>query len=209
MTQESEDTIVYQILITDANGMPRDWTDYQDAVCYHARGKVLWTIGDPVTTFLGGKNAHGIQSKIDVAPIIGVSGPLVGQKWLDKTSRFVERNILYARDRHICCYCGQKKKKLTIDHVKPKSRWKEFGMRKSDMNTWMNAVSSCVSCNHQKADRTPEEAGMQMLYVPYTPSKHEKFLLEGKNILADQMDFLAARIPKTSKLFVDGKIQLS
>jgi hypothetical protein len=195
--------VSHQILITDANGMPREWTDYQTAVCYHARDKVLWDIGDVIKTYTGGKNAHGEVSKIDIKPIIGVTGPLVGQAWLERTSVFVEREILYARDRYICCYCGHKFKpyQLTIDHVHPKSR--------GGKNIWMNAVSACKPCNHGKADRTPEEAGMPMLYVPYVPNAQEKFIMKNRNILADQMDFLEPRIPKHSRLWVDGKLALT
>lgn len=193
----------HQILITDSVGMPREWTDYQTAVCYHARGKVLWSIGDTIKTFLGGKNLHGNVSRIDVAPIIGVIGPLVGREWLERTSMYVEREVLYARDRHVCCYCGHQIKThlLTIDHVMPKSR--------GGKNIWMNAVSACKPCNHSKADRTPEEAGMPMLYVPYVPNAQEKFIMKNRNILADQMEFLVERIPKHSRLFVDGKIAFS
>jgi len=36
----------------------------------------------------------------------------------------VEREILFARDRHVCAYCGQKFREsdLTADHVIPESR---------------------------------------------------------------------------------------
>jgi 5-methylcytosine-specific restriction endonuclease McrA len=199
-----------KILITDPNGSPREWVDFYVACCYHARGKVLWTVGDPVKTFLGGKNAYGIQSRVDIAPVTGVTGPLVGQKWLSKTSKYAERDILYARDRFLCAYCGTKypEPKLTIDHVKPKSRYKEFGLPKSELNVWTNTVTACRSCNHLKADKTPEEAGMPLLYLPYKPTLAEKYILSQRHILADQMEFLEARIPKSSRLYVDGKIKL-
>lgn len=191
-----------QILVTDLSGTPREWQDFQTAACYYARGKVMWTVGDPVKTFLGGKNADGETSRIDVNPVIGVSGPLVGQKWLERTSKYVEREILYMRDRFICAYCGDKvvPSKLTIDHVHPKSR--------GGKNVWENAVTACKPCNHTKADRTPEEAGMPLLYVPYIPTLAEKYILKNRNILSDQMDFLESKIPVNSRLFVNGKIQL-
>lgn len=191
-----------KILITDANGNPRDWVNFYYACCYHAREKVLWTVGDPIKTFLGGKNKDGEQSRIDIAPVIGVVGPLVGQKWLNRTSMFTERDILYARDRCICAYCGSKfpEHKLTIDHILPKSR--------NGKNVWMNTVTACKPCNHKKRDRTPEEARMPLLYVPYVPTLAEKYILKQRNILADQMEFLEAQIPKTSRLFVNGKITL-
>jgi len=191
-----------QILITDAAGNPREWQGFEVACCYYARDKVVWTVGDTVKTFTGGKNKDGEISRININPVIGVTGPLVGEKWLSKTTAYTERDILYARDRYLCAFCGNKfhNHKLTIDHVLPRSR--------GGKNIWMNTVTACKGCNHKKADRTPEEAGMMLLYVPYVPTLAEKYVLKNRNILADQMDFLESKIPKTSRLFVDGKIKL-
>ena len=36
--------------------------------------------------------------------------------------------------------------------------------------SWTNLVSACAACNGRKADRTPEEAGMPLVYLPYVPS---------------------------------------
>jgi hypothetical protein len=44
---------------------------------------------------------------------------------------------------------------------------------------------------------------MQLLFVPYAPCLWEHFILSARGIMADQMDFLAARLPRrhnTSKL---------
>ena len=193
-----------QILITDLNGTPREWQDFYTAACYYARGKVVWSVGDSIKTFHGGKNSEGTQSLIDIAPVVGVTGPLVGDKWLKKTSKYVERDILYMRDRLICAYCGDKllPMKATIDHIYPKSR--------GGLNIWENAVTACKPCNHFKADRTPEEAAMQLLYVPYVPTLAEKFILKNRHVLADQMTFLEAKVDKKSRLRgSDGKIHMS
>lgn len=189
-----------KILITDPNGAPREWTDLQTAVCYHARKKVRWEQGDVVATFRGGKNEYGMQSQIHVSPIIGVTGPLVGTKWMEATSKFVEREVLYARDRRMCCYCAHTFKydrQLTIDHVMPKSR--------GGQNTWQNCVTSCYPCNHAKANRTPQEASMPMLYSPYVPTRAEKFIMRERHIMPSQMEFLLATVPKHSRIFgADG-----
>lgn len=192
-----------KVLVTDANGMPRQWASFRDACCYEVRDKVIWRVGDPIFTFRGGKNQYGMESQVFIQPVIGTTGPLVGEQWLSRTSIYVERLVLYKRDRFICAYCGIKYKQyqLTIDHILPKSR--------GGKNTWMNAVAACKSCNLHKAARTPEEAGMPLLYVPYIPTAHEKFIMKGKKILADQMDFLSGGLPKHSRLYVDGEIQLN
>ena len=184
------------ILITDSNGTPRDWADAETAACYYARGKVLWEIGSPVAHFRGGKNADGEQSEITVSSILGVSGPLFGKHFYSRETVFADRMVLYARDRHMCGYCGNlfEPRSLTIDHVLPKSR--------GGKNTWVNCVSACKKCNHKKGAHTPEEANMPLLYVPYAPNVFEKMILKNRKILADQMDFLMARVPKNSRLLL-------
>ena len=39
---------------------------------------------------------------------------------------------------------------------------------------------------------TPEQSGMKLLAVPYTPNQYEFLYLTGRRILADQMDYLRA-----------------
>lgn len=53
----------------------------------------------------------------------------------------------------------------------------------------------CGGCNGREADRTPEEARMPLLYLPYVPSRFEAFLLEGRHVRADVHEWLAARLP--------------
>lgn len=68
------------------------------------------------------------------------------------------------RDKSQCGYCGGFAD--TIDHVMPKSR--------GGPNTWSNLVAACLACNLLKADRTPEEAGMRLLWPPKAPRWDEK-----------------------------------
>ena len=51
-------------------------------------------------------------------------------------------------------------------------------------------------CNSRKADRTPQQAHMPLLAVPYRPSWIEHLILSNRNILADQMAFLEAHLPR-------------
>ena len=190
---------INDVLIVDKQGTPRDWASAQDGACYYARGKVVWGIGSTVKKFTGGKNKDGETSVIEVPAILGVSGPIFSDDWYDRETLYAERYVLYGRDRHLCAYCGEQYKdyQLTIDHVLPKSR--------GGLNTWVNTVSACKPCNVRKADRTPEEAGMHLLYVPYAPSIFEKMILENRSILVDQMEFLVGRIPKHSRIWIDYK----
>jgi 5-methylcytosine-specific restriction endonuclease McrA len=84
------------------------------------------------------------------------------------------RSKIYKRDNHTCVYCGSGKN-LTLDHVMPRSR--------GGTNEWTNLVTSCIKCNLKKANRTPEEAKMNMAYKPYIPDyvsdqfQYEKILM--------------------------------
>lgn len=76
-------------------------------------------------------------------------------------------NLIKLRDRCCCAYCGQRFlfDSLTYDHVTPRSQ----GGRTS----WENLVSACEKCNSRKLDRTPEKAGMPLLWRPRLPSMEE------------------------------------
>ncbi|MEV0948689.1 HNH endonuclease [Rhodococcus sp. NPDC049939] len=69
------------------------------------------------------------------------------------------------RDRYRCAYCGRQGAR-TVDHVFPKSR--------GGGDTYGNLVAACARCNQRKADRTPEESGMRMLWVPSAPREDAK-----------------------------------
>lgn len=70
------------------------------------------------------------------------------------------RNIL-KRDNNRCLYCNSKES-LTIDHVIPKSR--------GGGDTWENLVTACTLCNHKKGNKSPREAGMNLLAKPFRPN---------------------------------------
>jgi len=73
----------------------------------------------------------------------------------------VNRSRIYKRDNYECAYCGSKKQ-LTIDHIIPKSR--------GGKNTWNNLISSCLTCNLKKGDRTPDEAFMPLRFSAKVPN---------------------------------------
>ncbi|MCA9665735.1 MAG: HNH endonuclease [Myxococcales bacterium] len=80
-----------------------------------------------------------------------------------KQVKFSRQNVL-ARDRWACQYCGTKPpiNELTYDHVVPRSR--------GGKTCWENIVTACVSCNAQKANRTPRQAGMSLRKAPVRPA---------------------------------------
>lgn len=74
---------------------------------------------------------------------------------------FSKKNVLI-RDGLKCAYCGGKKRKLTIDHIIPKSR-----RGKTDFE---NCVSCCKSCNNKKGSKTPSEAKMYLKVKAFQPT---------------------------------------
>jgi 5-methylcytosine-specific restriction endonuclease McrA len=85
----------------------------------------------------------------------------------------LSRRTVMARDHYVCQYCGDQpgKTNLTIDHVLPRSR--------GGQTTWQNVVTACGFCNRRKGNRTPEEAGMQLLHRPAQPRYLAVTLLAG------------------------------
>ena len=45
-----------------------------------------------------------------------------------------------------------------------------------------------------------KEAKMELLYVPYEPDHFESMILQNRNILADQMEYLLTGVPKHSRI---------
>jgi hypothetical protein len=182
------------ILALDIAGNPFDWIPAQEAVLYYATGKVAWELGEPNLVFRGGYSRAGVQSKITVKPIIAIAGSHIMARMLHSELPLGNQNyLLFKRDRYTCAYCGNcyTHKDLSRDHIVPRSR--------GGKDTWMNCVTACRSCNQQKGDKLVEQF-QPLLYIPYVPCRAEHYLLSGRNVLADQHEYLAAQLPKHSRL---------
>ena len=69
-------------------------------------------------------------------------------------------------------------------------------LSKGGRDIWENVVTACFHCNSRKGGRTPQQASMPLLAVPYRPSWIEHLILSNRHILADQMAFLKSHLPK-------------
>ena len=49
-------------------------------------------------------------------------------------------------------------------------------------------------------NRLPEEARLQLMAVPFTPTYAEYIYLKGRRVLADQMEYLLTHFPRSSPL---------
>lgn len=170
------------ILKLDAGGLPVGWIHWQTAVTLYARQRVCWEAGEERFSVAGGINARtGERSFFELGSIIAVADR---SKRYSQGEPLLTNRTLFHRDQYLCLYCGDEypHAELTRDHIVPVSRGGE--------NTWENCVSACRDCNQAKDARTPEEAGMKLLAVPYTPNLAEYLILQNRRILADQMEFL-------------------
>jgi len=183
-----------QVLRTDASGMPLEWINYQEAVRLYHLDQVAYSCGSLLYRVHGGICAlTGRQSRIDVNSIVATYG---SNKILTKNRDCyvppLNNPALFKRDAHLCMYCGERfqSRDLSRDHVTPIS--------KKGLDTWTNVVTACRRCNNHKAGRSPEQAHMELLAVPFTPTHAEYIYLQGKRVLADQMEFLMAHFPRRS-----------
>jgi 5-methylcytosine-specific restriction endonuclease McrA len=182
-----------RVLSLDSGGRILDWMSWQDAVCLYVRGAVSWTLGEPCLIVHGGINKlAGVQTTLALHPIVA-SRSRAKHTLIDPAPSLTNQ-ALFARDHGLCLYCGNRfgKSELTRDHVVPVS--------KGGPDDWSNVVTACWSCNVRKGSRTPTQANMPLLAVPYRPSWVEHLILSNRNILADQMDFLTSHLPKRQRL---------
>jgi hypothetical protein len=186
-----------RVLKLDISGVPESWISLEYAVGYYATGAIAYTLGESMTALRGGHNHNGVRSRVDVHPIIAVNGASAAERLLRATPRLTRFNHkLFKRDRYTCAYCGGlfREDALEREHIVPTSR--------GGADTWTNVVSACRACNQLKGAKTPEEARMALLYVPYVPSRWEDLILQARreHIVADQMDFLRSNLPRSSRL---------
>lgn len=182
-----------QVLALDIQGTPRRWISPDEAIFYHATDSIAWHLGEVMVRYHGGMQKDGSQSYLESTSIIAIKGN--GFKPITSKTVVLSNRTLFGRDRNICAYCGDhftNYKELSRDHIMPTYL--------GGANVWMNVVTACRRCNSAKGHKTLKEAGMALLYVPYAPNHYEALLLQNRNVMGDQMDYLMAGIPKYSRL---------
>jgi len=61
-----------------------------------------------------------------------------------------------SRRRALCVYCGSSED-ITVDHVVPLSRAREFRIRRSILDNPSNRVPCCRACNAEKGNMHPRQ----------------------------------------------------
>lgn len=182
-----------QILRTDVSGMPIEWVSFKDAVRLHFNSQIAYTCGTDIMVIHGGINSKtNTRSIVNVNSIIATFGS--NKTLANNNESPLNNRTLFNRDNHICLYCGNKFSPINLsrDHVTP--------LFQGGKDLWVNVVSACKRCNNAKAGRTPEQANMELLAIPFTPTQAEYIFLQGKVILYDQMKFLKQHFPRKSPL---------
>lgn len=141
------------VLVLNSAYMPIDRIPWQDAMTSVVNGRAeVVDVYD--ATVRSAHEEHQVPSIIRF---------LTRAVWKRTRVRFNRHNV-WLRDQGRCQYCGKQmsKSEYTYDHVIPQSR--------GGLTRWENIVACCLPCNHQKANRTPGEAGMTLIRPPEVPT---------------------------------------
>lgn len=97
---------------------------------------------------------HSPSTKIYIPQVIHVQD-CEHTKSILKKVRFSRKSV-FQRDEFHCMYCKKEfdRKKLTIDHVIPRSR--------GGTNAWNNVVACCKPCNTKKGDKPLSQLGWKI-----------------------------------------------
>jgi 5-methylcytosine-specific restriction endonuclease McrA len=183
-----------KVLILNKHGEPIHFKEYKDYVNQQVKDNVLYSLGTYEITLHGGTNAAtGKRSTLVIDSIVALDSDVNPFKFRTHDP-VLSKNTLHERDRGMCSYCLTKlsEKHSTIDHIIPVSRGGE--------DSWMNCTLACKPCNARKDNFLLSEIDMELKFLPYVPSFYESLILGNKKILADQMEFLLARVPEHSRL---------
>jgi len=188
-----------KILKLNIAGRPVAWITREEGALMYCRDQVAWEAGIEFVRLRGGTSrVTGRRSVLFVSTIVASYGGAQEYDLLNDVPPLTNKN-LFRRDKQMCLYCGDflYDCELTRDHVIPVSR--------GGTDTWENVVTACRICNHRKADKLLEEIDMPLLAVPFAPNRAEGLILGNRDILGDQMEFLAAHAGKRAQLLSNYK----
>lgn len=172
-----------RILRLNKSGLPTAWLSQEEAATLYVKQHIIWTLGEEPFILRGGTNRQGQRSILQIHPIIACRDEVSQPNFIPS----LNNRLLFRRDEHHCLYCGYQYPDalLTRDHIVPRVQ--------GGRDSWSNVVTACQRCNHAKGGRTPEQAQMQLLAIPFTPNRFEFMYLANRQILGDQMAYLRAR----------------
>lgn len=176
-----------KVLKLSKSGMPQTWVSAEQAAALYVKEQVIWSLGENMLSLKGGINRQGKRSFLTLAPIIACETKQGSKAVKHSFTPALSNPLLFRRDDYRCMYCGLEfnSSQLTRDHIIPRVQ--------SGPDQWTNVVSACARCNNRKGGRTPEQAGMELLAIPFKPNIFEFLYLANRLIRGDQMEYLQAR----------------
>jgi hypothetical protein len=88
-----------EVLQLDMSGRPQSWISAREAAILYASDGVAWTLGQAFYVLRGGTQRRtGLQSRIEVHPIIAVRGSVPSRAWR-RTPRSATRSCSHATAR--------------------------------------------------------------------------------------------------------------
>ena len=147
-------------LVLDIGMQPIGVISWQKAFCLWVTQKVEIVENYADQWVHSAKNAYLIPAVVRLCKSISKKS---------KKIKFSRLNI-FNRDKSKCQYCAKDVSyaEFTLDHVLPRGQ--------GGTTKWENVVVACVHCNQKKANRTPEQSGMDLRSIPVRPSNlHQGF----------------------------------
>jgi 5-methylcytosine-specific restriction endonuclease McrA len=145
-----------QCILLNADYTFLNVVNWKRAMCLLAKGKVQVLKQSERLI----RTAEGIAIKV---PAVMRLIKLIRTLYVNRVP-FSKKNVL-VRDGFKCAYCKSERRRLTIDHIIPKSR--------GGKTTFENCVSSCKPCNNKKGNKMPSEVKMYLKVKAYQPTISE------------------------------------
>ena len=127
------------------------------SICSAKKAVVLLYLGKVETIESSERMIRSLYTQMTVPSIVR----LLRLIQVPRKRILLSRHNILKRDNHQCQYCGTEQSPFTVDHVVPRDR--------GGRDSWENLVCACNDCNGKKRNRTPHEAGMQLLRKPRKP----------------------------------------
>jgi hypothetical protein len=171
----------HAVLIVDNSYKPVRTATWEDAIVDVLKNR--YSVLEYSDRYVNSAHAKWYLPEIIVSP-----SPLR----IRKSVRFDYDTINY-RDNHVCAYCGCKGN--TVDHIVPK--------KLGGKNSWMNCITACWTCNNKKDSRTPEQAGMPLLYQPIEPANTLEFNLYRLRLKDEWVPYMSSTVIRHVEMLKD------
>ena len=183
-----------EVLQLDMSGRPQSWISAKEAAVIYASDGVAWTLGEAFHVLRGGTQRRtGLQSRIEVHPIIAVRGAVPSRAWR-KTPALTQPEAVRPRSPGLRLL----RRPLPRRRADARAHRADLARRPRQLDELHHRLPRRATAT--RATACPKRRACRCMYLPYVPSLHEDMILRGRRILADQMEFLLASVPRSSRL---------